>query len=81
MSNSTKIYKFLVELEYDRDDELIWRTLEIPECYSFFDLHVAIQDSMIWLDVELHKFDMKNPITKEMEYIGTLQNALNELNF
>lgn len=66
-SDPTKIYKFLLELY---NDHAVWRTLEIPEDYSFFDLHVAIQDSMIWQDVELHKFDMKNPVTMEMEYIG-----------
>lgn len=68
---SMEIYKFLVELNNERDDvPNIWRILEIPESYSFFDFHVAIQDSMTWLDVELHKFDMKNPETLQMEYIG-----------
>ncbi len=28
----------------------IWRTIQVPETYSFWDLHVAIQDSMGWLD-------------------------------
>lgn len=70
-ANSTKIYKFLIELmDHDNKAMPIWRTLEIPERYSFYDLHVAIQDSLIWSDVELHKFDMKNPKTMEMEYIG-----------
>lgn len=72
-SDSKKIYKFLLELytdDIDHADMQIWRILEIPQDYSFFDLHVAIQDSLVWLDVELHKFDMKNPVTKEMEYIG-----------
>ncbi len=70
VTNVPKIYKFLVELCDDRIDIPVWRTLEIPESYSFYDLHVAIQDSMIWFDVELHKFDMTNPHTKQLEYIG-----------
>ena len=28
----------------------IWRRIQIPSKYSFWDLHVAIQDSMGWLD-------------------------------
>lgn len=69
-TNSTKIYKFLVELQNERLGTSIWRALEIPENYSFYELHVAIQDSMNWSDVELHKFEMKNPKTEEMDYIG-----------
>lgn len=70
ITNSIKIFKFLVELQNDGVSMPVWRTLEIPEAYSFFDLHVAIQDSMNWSDVELHKFEMRNPKTREMDYIG-----------
>lgn len=69
-SKPNQIYKFLIQLYNDHDDGPIWRVLEIPEHYSFFDLHVAIQDSMTWLDVELHKFNMRNPVTLQMDYIG-----------
>jgi hypothetical protein len=34
----------------------IWRRLHVPSKYSFWDLHVAIQDSMGWLDYHLHEF-------------------------
>jgi len=34
----------------------IWRELLIPAAYSFWDLHVAIQDSLGWLDYHLHEF-------------------------
>lgn len=67
---SDRIYKFTVEQYEDRNDTPIWRTLEIPESYSFYDLHVAIQDSLIWSDIELHKFEMENPLTQERDYIG-----------
>jgi hypothetical protein len=33
-----------------------WRTIQVPRTYSFWDLHVAIQDSMGWLDYHLHRF-------------------------
>jgi len=35
----------------------IWRMIDVPEAYSFWDLHVAIQDSMGWLDYHLHSFN------------------------
>jgi hypothetical protein len=34
----------------------IWRMIDVPVTYSFWDLHVAIQDSMGWLDYHLHLF-------------------------
>ena len=37
----------------------IWRRIEVPSSYSFWDLHVAIQDSMGWLDCHLHEFTIK----------------------
>lgn len=37
-------------------DPLVWRRIQVPESYSFWDLHVAIQDAMGWLDCHLHEF-------------------------
>ncbi|MCX6137513.1 MAG: plasmid pRiA4b ORF-3 family protein [Ignavibacteriales bacterium] len=34
----------------------IWRRIVVPENYSFWDLHVAIQDSFGWTDTHLHVF-------------------------
>ncbi len=34
----------------------IWRRIQVPESYSFWDLHVAIQDAMGWRDYHLHAF-------------------------
>jgi hypothetical protein len=34
----------------------IWRRLQVPASYSFWDLHVAIQDAMGWRDYHLHEF-------------------------
>lgn len=34
----------------------IWREILVPARYSFWDLHVAIQDAMGWLDCHLHEF-------------------------
>ena len=34
----------------------VWRRIEVPSTYFFWDLHVAIQDAMGWLDYHLHSF-------------------------
>jgi hypothetical protein len=49
---------------------MIWRTLQIPETYSFWDLHVALQDAMGWLDYHLHFFRVSKPGTGETVQIG-----------
>lgn len=49
-----RIYRFKVSL-LDLEPE-IWRLIEVPETYTFWDLHVAIQDAMGWLDDHLHAF-------------------------
>ena len=38
----------------------IWRRIEIPANYSFWDFHVAIQDAMGWTDSHLHAFSVRN---------------------
>jgi Plasmid pRiA4b ORF-3-like protein len=48
----------------------IWRRIQVPETYSFWDLHVALQDSMGWLDYHLHVFRVAKPETGEVEQIG-----------
>jgi len=39
----------------------IWREIIVPENYSFFALHVAIQDVFGWTDSHLHQFFPVNP--------------------
>lgn len=48
----------------------IWRRIQVLAQYSFWDLHVAIQDSMGWLDYHLHEFQIKKPQTGKMIKIG-----------
>jgi len=42
-------------------EPLVWRRIQVPEDYSFWDLHVAIQDAMGWLDYHLHEFEVVDP--------------------
>lgn len=34
----------------------VWRVIQVPEEYTFWDLHVAIQDAMGWRGYHLHEF-------------------------
>ena len=53
----------------------VWRSILIPESYTFYDLHCAIQDAMGWEDCHLHGFDIKYeppikiPIPRSMSMI------------
>ncbi|WP_432743071.1 plasmid pRiA4b ORF-3 family protein [Methylobacter sp. G7] len=48
----------------------IWRRIQVPADYSFWDLHVAIQDSMGWLDYHLHEFRVNKPRSRKVDVIG-----------
>jgi hypothetical protein len=39
----------------------VWRRILVPASYTFWDLHVALQDAMGWLDCHLHAFRMASP--------------------
>jgi Plasmid pRiA4b ORF-3-like protein len=62
------IYQFKVTL--NDIEPAIWRRILVPERYSFWDLHVAIQDSMGWLDYHLHSFILKVPGSKKKVEVG-----------
>ena len=49
-----QIYQFKITLEGIRPP--IWRRIQVPETYSFRDLHIAIQDVMGWGDYHLYEF-------------------------
>lgn len=51
-------------------DPLVWRRIQVPEAYSFWDLHVAIQDAMGWLDYHLHEFRLLDAEEKRIVSIG-----------
>lgn len=51
-----QILRFRITLR--ETDPPVWRLLEVPGCYSFWDLHVAITDAFGWLDHHLHEFEI-----------------------
>ena len=49
-----KVFQFKISL--DDSSPQVWRRILISKDATFFDLHVAIQDSMGWYDSHLHGF-------------------------
>lgn len=62
------ILRFRIELQ--GTDPVVWREIDVPGDYSFFDLHVAIQDAMGWLDYHLHRFTIPHPRTGKERVLG-----------
>ncbi len=62
------VCQFLIVLA--NTDPLVWRRIQMPEQYSFWDLHVAIQDVMGWQDYHLHEFTMVNSVKGKVLRIG-----------
>ncbi|KUK38942.1 MAG: Plasmid pRiA4b ORF-3 family protein [Synergistales bacterium 54_24] len=62
------VYQFKITLRDIKPP--IWRRIQVPETYTFWDLHVAIQDAMGWTDSHLHEFKIKDPKTGKMVNIG-----------
>ena len=68
MTQQKYVYQFKISL--NTLSPAIWRRIQVPGNYSFWDLHVAIQDAMGWLDSHLHQFTLLNPKTGEHTLIG-----------
>ena len=62
------VYQFKITLEGAKPP--IWRRIQVPETYTFRDLHVAIQDAMGWGDGHLHEFKMTDPSTGSVVSMG-----------
>lgn len=60
-----RVYQFKIELR--GIEPPVWRRIQVSESYTFWDLHVAIQDSMGWFDYHLHSFHVVNPQTGKNE--------------
>jgi hypothetical protein len=56
----SKIYQFKITLKNIKPP--VWRRIQVPENYSLWDLHVAIQDAMGWMDYHLHEFKFPLPV-------------------
>lgn len=56
-TKSSNIYQFKITLQEIKPK--IWRRIQVPGNYNFWDLHVAIQNAMGWYDCHLHQFEIK----------------------
>jgi hypothetical protein len=52
-----QIFQFKITLKDVKPP--IWRRIQVPGACTFWDLHVAIQDAMGWLDYHLHEFQLR----------------------
>ena len=64
----THVYQFKITL--NDISPPIWRRILVPGTYSFWDLHVVIQDAMGWSDYHLHEFSMIDPSRRRRVKIG-----------
>jgi len=64
----SQVYQFMIALEAIWPP--IWRRIQVPATYTFWDLHVAIADAMGWQDYHLHEFEMADPNTGDKVIIG-----------
>jgi hypothetical protein len=60
----TQALAMRLRIELEETDPLVWREIEVPGDASFWDLHVAMQDAMGWLDYHLHQFTVPHPRTR-----------------
>jgi hypothetical protein len=65
---TTGVHQFRITLQDVKPP--IWRRIQTPAGYSFWDLHVAIQDAMGWKDKHLHEFQIVDPEKGELHSIG-----------
>lgn len=63
-----RVYQFKITLMGTKPP--IWRRIQVPDTYTFWDLHVAIQDAVGWSDYHLHQFELINPSTGIRTEIG-----------
>ena len=68
MKKSNFVYQFMITIE--GIEPLIWRRIQVLSKYTFWDLHVAIQDAMGWLDNHLHEFRLKKSSSHKVLKIG-----------
>lgn len=57
--NYQRIYQFKITLPGFKPS--IWRRIQVPGNYTFWELHVALQDAMGWDNCHLFEFSIKSP--------------------
>ena len=68
MRDFSQAYQFKIALK--DINPLIWRRIQVPGNYTFWDLHVAIQNAMGWSGYHLHQFTLLDPLTKDRIFVA-----------
>lgn len=68
MKNFKNIFQFKITLNDIKPT--IWRRIQVPEIYTFWDFHVSIQDAMGWYDCHLHDFEIGKSRTPDEKHFG-----------
>ncbi|KAF1076929.1 plasmid pRiA4b ORF-3 family protein [Methanogenium sp. MK-MG] len=64
----SQVYQFKITLK--EISPRIWRRIQVPETYTFWDLSIAIQSAMDWGGHHLHEFRIFNQKTGVADDIG-----------
>lgn len=67
------VYQFKITLKETKPP--IWRRIQVPENYNFWEFHVAIVNAMGWLDTHLHQFKIRNQRTWCVDTISMPEEA------
>ena len=70
------VYQFRVSLKGAKPP--IWRRIQVPGTYTFWNLHSAIQDAMGWEDYHMHAFEIFDPSVGAVVVIGGPSLSLEE---
>lgn len=60
----SKVYQLKISLCDTKP--AVWRKILVPESYTFYDLHVAIQNAMGWTDSHRHCFEKREEGKKDI---------------
>lgn len=63
-SSSSKIYEFKITLQGVKPT--VWRRVQIPDNFNFYQLHEIIYDLMGWGNYRMYFFKIRDPITQEL---------------
>jgi len=73
------IFQFKVTLRSVKPP--VWRRVQVPCKYTFWDLHVAIQDAMGWFNCHLHQHDQLLPAGEILGIVVPLISFLQLIKF
>jgi hypothetical protein len=78
---STKMLKQIYQFKITLRDTTppVWRRIQTPSDYSFWDLHVAIQDAMGWTDSHLHMFRVRPMNKRKVINIGIPDESFDDI--